>query len=63
MMICNNCNNSGWVCEEHPNKPWEQGKVTCCSGAGMPCEWCNNEEEPRDLAGMKIKLNKDGWRN
>jgi len=38
--FCNKCNNTGWVCEWHPNKEAHK----CCGGAGMPCE-CTKESE------------------
>jgi hypothetical protein len=38
--FCNKCNNTGWVCEWHPNKEAHK----CCGGAGMPCE-CIKESE------------------
>ena len=31
---CNKCNDTGWVCEWHPDKEAHK----CCGGAGMPCE-------------------------
>ena len=37
---CNKCNNTGWVCECHPDKEAHK----CCGGAGMPCE-CTKESE------------------
>jgi hypothetical protein len=39
-MICTKCNNTGWVCECHPNKEAHK----CCGGAGMPCE-CTKKSE------------------
>jgi hypothetical protein len=42
----------GWVCEEHPDRPWRGNSRrtgVCDSGAGMPCE-CNaggGIDEPR----------------
>ena len=33
-IICNKCNDTGWVCEWHPDKEAHK----CCGGAGMPCE-------------------------
>lgn len=40
--MCEKCNNTGWVCEDHDNLPWESGfENDCtCGGAGMPCG-CN----------------------
>ncbi|MCZ6468042.1 MAG: hypothetical protein O6499_00145 [Candidatus Dadabacteria bacterium] len=37
--ICANCDGTGWVCEDHPEVPWNDGK-NCCGGAGSPCS-CN----------------------
>lgn len=37
MIICKSCDDTGWVCEDHPHIPW-QGVNSCdCGGAGMPC--------------------------
>jgi hypothetical protein len=33
----------GWVCENHPDKPWDD-EMGCTCGAGLPCE-CNTGEE------------------
>lgn len=30
---CADCDNSGWVCEDHPEVPWNSGEG-CCGGAG-----------------------------
>ncbi len=46
---CRNCDGTGWVCENHPDKPWADGhlypgetRMTGCDcGAGMPCQECN----------------------
>lgn len=37
---CHICGGYGWVCENHPDRPWESGtKYDCsCGGAGMPCK-------------------------
>lgn len=37
---CNKCNDTGWVCEWHPDKEAHK----CCGGAGMPCE-CTKEDK------------------
>jgi hypothetical protein len=36
---CPHCEGWGWVCENHPDLPWESGSARdCgCGGAGMPC--------------------------
>ena len=33
-MTCTRCNDTGWVCEEHPDKPMDHDG---CLGAGEPC--------------------------
>lgn len=39
---CGNCADSGFVCENHPDRPWAGmvGGAECCGGAGMPCPEC-----------------------
>lgn len=41
---CKNCDDTGWVCEAHEDRPW--GGVSsradaCDCGAGSPCDVCN----------------------
>ena len=36
---CPVCNGVGWVCENHPDKPWD-ADLGCVCGAGVPCK-CN----------------------
>lgn len=44
--MCPLCNDSGWVCEEHPNHPFEHTILWIeCRGAGMPCK-CNTHNPP-----------------
>ena len=35
---CARCQDTHWVCEEHPDKPMDHDG---CGGAGMPCPICN----------------------
>ncbi len=48
---CLMCNDSGWVCEKHPNFEHEHKIIKWfifiveCSGAGMPCI-CNTHNPP-----------------
>jgi hypothetical protein len=56
--------NSGWVCESHPERPWQR-RHACAAGA--PCPICN---VPADGAsrrlpeeGIRIEVDKDGWRH
>lgn len=64
---CQTCDNTGWVCEQHPDKPWDGGsdKGCDCGGAGMPCGDCNTSNPPDqsrviktvicDLTGMNLQ--------
>ena len=41
--MCERCDGTGWVCENHPDKPWEDSgsALSCdCGGAGDACD-CN----------------------
>jgi len=52
---CLRFDDSGWVCEAHPDQPWEGPHV--CGGAGAPCPAaCNRstpDEPPRLPKGFK----------
>jgi hypothetical protein len=41
---CPICFGTGWVCENHPDKPWDK-EFGCECGAGVPCV-CNSAGEP-----------------
>ena len=41
---CFRCDDSGWVCENHPERPWQGPRACQCGGAGMPCLRCNRAE-------------------
>lgn len=46
---CSNCDDTGWVCEGHADRPW--GGVSdradaCECGAGAPCDVCNTGRVP-----------------
>lgn len=43
--ICPTCAGTGWVCEDHPFRPWEGPHACGCGAAGAPCPVCN---EPID---------------
>jgi hypothetical protein len=46
---CANCDGYGWVCENHPDVPWEGvAGYGCDCGAGMPCS-CNTASPPWDF--------------
>src|ERR1700730_13077562 len=50
---CSRCDSTGWVCEDHSDRPWDAAKACGCGGAGMPCPSCNvsNADNPRRLPG------------
>jgi hypothetical protein len=45
MTTCPRCDGCHWVCENHPEKPWEGERACTCGGAGMPCPACNRPAE------------------
>jgi hypothetical protein len=66
-MKCIFCADTGWVCENHPRRPWE-GPHGCPLRRrwGAPCPACNVPEEgaaPRMPEGFRTEVDKDGWRH
>src|SRR5262249_33759713 len=51
-MTCFQCEDCGWVCESHPERPWEGSHACGCGGAGMPCPICNPSDEGADPAEL-----------
>jgi hypothetical protein len=42
---CFRCDDCGWVCEAHPERPW-QGPLACeCGAPGAPCPDCNSSHD------------------
>lgn len=57
---CPNCDDTGWVCEGHPNKPWagvSSRNDACGCGAGEPCPACVPEGECPDDARWVATIN------
>ena len=55
---CNNCDDGGWVCEGHPDKPWDgtsKRSDACGCGPGRPCDVCN-EGLRRGLTGIETVI-------
>ena len=52
-VVCANCDGQLWVCENHPEVPWDGSTDRCCGGAGMPCS-CNTSNPPEDLPGSTM---------
>ena len=42
---CRRCNDTWWMCEDHPNDPWQHG----CGAAGVPCRLCQPRERKPEL--------------
>jgi hypothetical protein len=64
--ICAHCEDCGWVCENHPDKPWEGPRACSCGGAGAPCPACNGTNDgtaPRMPSGLKTEVDKKAWRH
>jgi hypothetical protein len=51
MVKCTTCDDTGWVCEAHPNIPWLGDRACECLQPGKPCPKCNvaNEDNPPRL--------------
>ena len=68
---CRICKGARWVCEDHPDKPWDgasDAPEAChCRGAGVPCLACNpsdREHPPEMPEGYKSLIDsRDGWTN
>jgi hypothetical protein len=47
---CSLCDGGAWVCEEHPDRPWQGPNACTCGAAGAPCPHCNGaDDEPLRL--------------
>jgi hypothetical protein len=46
---CDVCGSTGWVCEDHRDRPWDGTDHDCgCGGAGAPCPACNQHSRPNE---------------
>ena len=66
-MTCPVCKGCRWVCENHPDRPWEGEHACGCGGAGAPCPWCNvppdDGSPPRLPKDFKVSFDKHGRRH
>jgi len=60
-VLCPSCDSTGWVCENHPERPYrgDSARIDACDcGAGMPCRRCNPcggiDEPPRLPPGFVV---------
>lgn len=49
-MECETCDDTGFVCEAHPNRPFNGPKACGCGAAGMPCILCDSDGEKPDVS-------------
>ena len=49
---CDKCNDTEWVCENHPDQ--EAHKCIYCGGAGMPCGCTHSVKELTDEEMIRI---------
>jgi hypothetical protein len=47
---CKRCDGCRWVCEAHPDRPWEGPNACGCGAPGAPCPACNKPDD--DSAGV-----------
>lgn len=66
-IACSVCGDCFWVCENHPDRPWDGEGACDCGGAGMPCPKCNPADKrtpPKELAGwVTVWDSRNGWRH
>jgi hypothetical protein len=64
---CTVCDNTGWVCESHPTRPYamfsERADVCHCGGAGMPCLACNDGDPPELPPDFTVTIDDKGSRH
>lgn len=68
-MACPLCDDTGWVCEDHRDRPLtgDSKRADACSlGAGMPCPRCNSDSRhvdtvPRLPPGMRARIDRGPW--
>ena len=63
-VTCDLCDDTGWVCEDHGDRPPKDDSDradACAFGAGMPCPRCNRDSRhvgqvPRLPPGMRVMI-------
>jgi len=64
---CAWCDNTGWVCEDHPNRPWlgisSRADACHCGGAGVPCERWNADGQKNGIVQIVAgQTDSSNWR-
>jgi hypothetical protein len=61
---CARCDGCRWVCEAHPERPWE-GQTACgCGAPGEPCPVCNRSDAdnvPEMPEGFVVDVKREDW--
>ena len=52
---CRVCRGLGWVCENHPERPWLDEVDGCQCSAGMRCECQDNDEEEPVILEITVR--------
>lgn len=52
---CRICHGLGWVCESHPELPWQDEVDGCQCGAAMRCECQDNDEEEPVILEITVR--------
>jgi hypothetical protein len=59
---CEICDNTGWVCENHPRRPsamFSKRADACNCGAAAPCAFCNpcgGPDDPPDISRTDLAM-------
>ncbi|WP_316172162.1 MULTISPECIES: hypothetical protein [unclassified Bradyrhizobium] len=60
---CPRCDGTRWICEAHPDLPWEDSPRGCrCGAPGDPCPVCNraDADTPPELpSGFEVDQARD----
>jgi hypothetical protein len=59
-MACDLCDDTGWVCEDHGDRPLKTDSKradACGCGAGVPCP-VNADDPPRLPPGMLVTIDR-----
>jgi hypothetical protein len=61
-MKCFRCADSGWTCEDRPDRPWQGPRACTCGGAGMPCPDCNRPDDDDEVPRLPFTPDDDSKR-
>jgi hypothetical protein len=60
-MKCSVCDDCGWVCEAHPDRPFKGEHACNCGGAGESRSWCNDDDTRTASAeGLQNRTRQEG---